>query len=303
MEPIIKISHLNKSYKDVKAVNDLSFTVNRGELFAFLGVNGAGKSTTIHIICSQLSKDSGEVIIDGYNLDTQKESIKRKLGVVFQNSVLDKDLSVYDNLLYRGSLYGLSKKECQKRIETLSIQLQFKDYLNRSLSKLSGGQKRRIDVARALIHDPEILILDEPTTGLDPQTRNVLWSFIEYLRKEKGMTLFLTTHYMEEATSADSVVILDHGQIVASGSPLDLKNQYANDYITLYGVCEDKVKMLALPYEKIKDAYRIEIKNTRDATSLICQYPSLFVDYEITKGKMDDVFLNITGKKLEGERL
>lgn len=303
MEPIIKISHLNKSYKDVKAVNDLSFTVNRGELFAFLGVNGAGKSTTIHIICSQLSKDSGEVIIDGYNLDTQKESIKRKLGVVFQNSVLDKDLSVYDNLLYRGALYGLSKKECQKRIETLSIQLQFKDYLNRSLSKLSGGQKRRIDVARALIHDPEILILDEPTTGLDPQTRNVLWSFIEYLRKEKGMTLFLTTHYMEEATSADSVVILDHGQIVASGSPLDLKNQYANDYITLYGVCEDKVKMLALPYEKIKDAYRIEIKNTRDATSLICQYPSLFVDYEITKGKMDDVFLNITGKKLEGERL
>ena len=303
MEPIIKISHLNKSYKDVKAVNDLSFTVNRGELFAFLGVNGAGRSTTIHIICSQLSKDSGEVIIDGYNLDTQKESIKRKLGVVFQNSVLDKDLSVYDNLLYRGSLYGLSKKECQKRIETLSIQLQFKDYLNRSLSKLSGGQKRRIDVARALIHDPEILILDEPTTGLDPQTRNVLWSFIEYLRKEKGMTLFLTTHYMEEAASADSVVILDHGQIVASGSPLDLKNQYANDYITLYGVCEDKVKMLALPYEKIKDAYRIEIKNTRDATSLICQYPSLFVDYEITKGKMDDVFLNITGKKLEGERL
>ena len=303
MEPIIKISHLNKSYKDVKAVNDLSFTVNRGELFAFLGVNGAGKSTTIHIICSQLSKDSGEVIIDGYNLDTQKESIKRKLGVVFQNSVLDKDLSVYDNLLYRGSLYGLSKKECQKRIETLSIQLQFKDYLNRSLSKLSGGQKRRIDVARALIHDPEILILDEPTTGLDPQTRNVLWSFIEYLRKVKGMTLFLTTHYMEEAASADSVVILDHGQIVASGSPLDLKNQYANDYITLYGVCEDKVKMLALPYEKIKDAYRIEIKNTRDATSLICQYPSLFVDYEITKGKMDDVFLNITGKKLEGERL
>lgn len=303
MEPIIKISHLNKSYKDVKAVNDLSFTVNRGELFAFLGVNGAGKSTTIHIICSQLSKDSGEVFIDGYNLDTQKESIKRKLGVVFQNSVLDKDLSVYDNLLYRGSLYGLSKKECQKRIETLSIQLQFKDYLNRSLSKLSGGQKRRIDVARALIHDPEILILDEPTTGLDPQTRNVLWSFIEYLRKEKGMTLFLTTHYMEEAASADSVVILDHGQIVASGSPLDLKNQYANDYITLYGVCEDKVKMLALPYEKIKDAYRIEVKNTRDATSLICQYPSLFVDYEITKGKMDDVFLNITGKKLEGERL
>ena len=303
MEPIIKISHLNKSYKDVKAVNDLSFTVNRGELFAFLGVNGAGKSTTIHIICSQLSKDSGEVIIDGHNLDTQKESIKRKLGVVFQNSVLDKDLSVYDNLLYRGSLYGLSKKECQKRIETLSIQLQFKDYLNRSLSKLSGGQKRRIDVARALIHDPEILILDEPTTGLDPQTRNVLWSFIEYLRKEKGLTLFLTTHYMEEAASADSVVILDHGQIVASGSPLDLKNQYANDYITLYGVCEDKVKMLALPYEKIKDAYRIEIKNTRDATSLIRQYPSLFVDYEITKGKMDDVFLNITGKKLEGERL
>lgn len=300
MEHIIEIQHLNKSYKDVKAVDDLSFCVKQGELFAFLGVNGAGKSTTINIMCAQLSKDSGSIMIDGLDLDTQSIDIKKRLGVVFQNCALDKDLSAYDNLRFRGALYGLSKKEIETRIEELSNQLQFSSYLKRPISKLSGGQRRRIDVARALMHRPKILILDEPTTGLDPQTRRILWNFIEELRKKENMTVFLTTHYMEEAADANYVVILDRGRIVAHGSPLQLKNEYAYDYITLYGVEEKDICSFHLPYKKIRDGYLIQVENTKIATDLILQNPSLFRDYEITKGKMDDVFLNVTGKTLEG---
>jgi len=178
--------------------------------------------------------------------------------------------------------------------------LEFKDLLKISLSKLSGGQKRRIDIARALIHKPSILILDEPTTGLDPQTRKTLWDVIDKLRKEEKMTVFLTTHYMEEAAEADYVVIIDSGKIAANGTPNELKNMYGGDYITLYNIIEEEVKKLNLPYEKIRDAYRVFIKETLDATKLIISNPDLFKDYEITKGKMDDIFLTVTGKKLTG---
>lgn len=300
MNNIIEIKNLNKSYGKLKAVDDLSFCVKEGELFAFLGVNGAGKSTTINIMCGDLNKDSGDIKIAGYNLDKDIDIIKRKIGVVFQNSVLDKDLSVYDNLESRGSLYGILGNELKSRINELSEMLEFKDLLKRSLSKLSGGQKRRIDIARALIHKPSILILDEPTTGLDPQTRKTLWDVIDKLRKEEKMTVFLTTHYMEEAAEADYVVIIDSGKIAANGTPNELKNMYGGDYITLYNILEEEVKKLNLPYEKIRDAYRVFIKETLDATKLIISNPDLFKDYEITKGKMDDIFLTVTGKKLTG---
>lgn len=300
MSNIIEITNLKKHYKDVKAVDDLSFKVKKGELFAFLGVNGAGKSTTISVMCGTTKKDSGEVIIDGRNVDTEREEIVKKIGVVFQHSVLDKSLSAYDNLLQRASLYGIVGKEFKQKIQDLSEFLQFKDFIDRPLSKLSGGQKRKIDVARALIHDPEILILDEPTTGLDPQTRTLMWDIIENLRKERGMTVFLTTHYMEEAAEADYVVIIDNGEISAKGTPLELKNSYSVDYITIYNTQEEIIKKLNLKYEKIRDAYRVSIANTREATKLINKYPDVFIDYEITKGKMDDVFLNVTGKSLVG---
>ena len=300
MEHIMEISHLHKAFGQVQAVQDLNFHVKKGELFAFLGVNGAGKSTTINIMCGELHKDSGSVQICGADLDREPDSIRRRLGVVFQNSVLDRDLSVRDNLRSRAALYGIRGRDFEKRLEELSQLLEFGDLLRRPLGKLSGGQRRRIDIARALLYGPEILILDEPTTGLDPQTRVNLWQVVERLRREAGLTVFLTTHYMEEAADADYVVIIDHGQIAAEGTPLALKNTYTGDFITLYGSSEAQVKQLGASYETVRDAYRVFVPNTAAATELILKYPEIFRDYEITKGKMDDVFLAVTGKKLTG---
>lgn len=301
MNKIIEIRNLNKSFGNIKAVNDLSFDVAEGELFAFLGVNGAGKSTTINIICGQLSYDSGSVIIDADNLNSNSQSIKNALGIVFQNSVLDKALTVYDNLESRAALYGIYGNKFKARLNELSELLDFKDLLKRTVGKLSGGQLRRIDIARALLHNPKILILDEPTTGLDPQTRKTLWNVISILRKEKNMTVFLTTHYMEEAAEADYVVIIDSGKTTAKGTPLELKNTYTGDFITLYGAKDSEIELLNCSYEKIHDTvYRVSVENTEAATKLILKYPEIFRDYEITKGKMDDVFLAVTGKKLSG---
>ena len=300
MENIIEIEHLCKSFGDVKAVNDLSFCVKKGELFAFLGLNGAGKSTTISVICGQARKDSGKVIVCGNNIDDGIDPISGKIGVVFQNSVLDKSLSVKENLISRAALYGITGKKFEARLSELKELLGFGDLLGRTVGKLSGGQRRRIDIARALIHRPEILILDEPTTGLDPQTRKLLWNVVSDLRKKEGMTVFLTTHYMEEAADSDYIIILDSGKISAEGTPLELKNKYTGDYITLYGVSEEQVKKFGLPFEKIRDAYRVSVPDTAKATELITANPEIFRDYEVTKGKMDDVFLAVTGKKLGG---
>lgn len=300
MENVIKIEGLCKSFGDIKAVDNLSFNVKEGELFAFLGINGAGKSTTISIICGQLKRDSGSVFINGQDIDSSLSEIKGELGVVFQNSVLDKSLSVYDNLKSRAALYGICGAKFKERLNELSEMLDLKDLLKRDVKKLSGGQRRRIDVARALIHNPKILILDEPTTGLDPQTRKTLWNVIDTLRHERKMTVFLTTHYMEEAADADYVVIIDSGKISAEGTPLQLKNAYTGDFITLYGADKEQADTLSMPYEEIRDAYRIAVPNTAVATELIVKYPEIFKDYEITKGKMDDVFLAVTGKKLSG---
>lgn len=241
-QDIIKISHLNKCFGDVKAVNVLSFRVRKGELFAFLGVNGAGKSTTISIICGQLMKDSGIVQVNGVDVDQAEIRIKRMLGVVFQDSVLDKPLTVKENLKSRAALYGITGKVFEKRLQELIVLLDFGEFLNRPVGKLSGGQRRRIDIARALIHRPEILILDEPTTGLDPQTRRLIWSVIEKLQTDENMTVFLTTHYMEEAASAGYVVILDKGRIATEGTPFDLKNRYVQDTVSIYGVTEEEIK-------------------------------------------------------------
>ncbi len=300
MEQIISIDGLCKSFGDVKAVQNLSFQVKKGELFAFLGVNGAGKSTTISILCGQLAKDAGSVFVCGEDVEKGMEKICRKLGVVFQNSVLDKALTVRDNLQSRAALYGITGKEFKKRLAELASLLDFENLLNRTVGKLSGGQRRRIDIARAILHKPELLILDEPTTGLDPQTRKLLWDVVRNLRRTDGMTVLLTTHYMEEAADADYVVIIDSGKISAEGTPLELKNKYTGDFITLYGVSEVNINNLGLPFEKIRDAVRVSVPDTRAATQLILEHPELFSDYEITKGKMDDVFLAVTGKKPEG---
>ena len=300
-DAIIKISHLNKSFGDIKAVNDISFQVQKGELFAFLGVNGAGKSTTISIICGQLHKDSGNVQIQGTDLERLGKTVGEKLGVVFQDSVLDKPLTVRENLKSRAALYGITGKAFEKRLQELVEMLDFADYLNRPVGKLSGGQRRRIDIARALLHRPEILILDEPTTGLDPQTRIRIWDVIEKLRVDENLTVFLTTHYMEEAANAGYVIILDKGRIVAEGTPFELKSEYVQDTMSVYGVTEEEIKTLGRDYKKIRDGYQLKIKNTLEATKLIVEHQNVFRDYEVVKGGMDDVFLAVTGRTLGGE--
>ena len=300
MENIIEITDLKKHFGSVKAVDEISFSVKKGELFAFLGLNGAGKSTTISVICGSLKKDSGSVLIDGIKIEDDPDKIKSRLGVVFQNSVLDKPLSVYENLRSRAALYGITGKAFEKRLAELTELLELKEILRRPVGKLSGGQRRRIDIARALLHRPEILILDEPTTGLDPQTRQTVWRVINDLRAKEKITVFLTTHYMEEASEADNIVILDSGKISAEGSPLELKNRYASDTLTLYSVTEEEVKSLGVQYNKTHDGFALTLKKTADATALITKAPHIFRDYELTKGKMDDVFLAVTGKHLNG---
>ncbi len=297
----IEIENLQKSYGEVKAVNGVSFSVEEGEFFAFLGVNGAGKSTTISILCGDSPRDGGAVKVEGAEIDADPQGIRRKLGVVFQNSALDKALTVKDNLKYRASLYGVTGRAFASKLEELTGLFQLKELLSRTVGKLSGGQRRRVDIARALVHDPRILILDEPTTGLDPQTRKTVWEIIRKLREERGLTVFLTTHYMEEAADSDHVVILDAGRVMADATPLQLKNDYTGDYITLYGVTEQQVAELALSYTRVGEAFRIEVENTEKATQLILKHAALFRDYEIVKGKMDDVFLAVTGKNIGGE--
>ncbi len=294
----IEIKNLTKSYGEVKAVDDISFSVKKGEFFAFLGVNGAGKSTTISVICGRLDRDGGEVEIDGLELDTHYDDVKAKLGVVFQNSVIDAPLSVKDNLKYRAALYGITGEKWETRLKEITELFELDEILNRPVQKLSGGQRRRVDIARAILHEPSILILDEPTTGLDPQTRKSVWEIVHKLRREKEMTVFLTTHYMEEAASADRVVIIDRGKVLADATPLELKNTYTGDYITFYNTTEAELEAAGLKPKRFGNALRVEVKDTAAATELILKHPTLFSDYEITKGDMDDVFLSVTGKSL-----
>lgn len=299
MGNILEISNVSKSFEKIKAVDNISFKVKKGEMFAYLGVNGAGKSTTISMICGTLKSDRGEIIVCGKDINKNSNYIKNNIGVVFQNSVLDQTLTVYDNLKYRASLYNITGNKFKERFETLAKMFDLNEIKDQKVKTLSGGQRRRVDIARAIIHNPEFLILDEPTTGLDPNTRKKLWNTIRNLREKNEMTVFLTTHYMEEAADADFIIIIDKGKIITEGTPLELKNKYTKDIISIYHVNEDDVKKLNLPYTKIRDGFKIEIENTSMATDLIIENKNLFKDYEITKGRIDDVFLNATGNKVE----
>ncbi len=300
---IIEIENLKKSFKDVKAVDDLSFSVREGELFAFLGVNGAGKSTTINIMCGILKKDSGRVCICGHDSDGESDKTKGELGVVFQNSVLDRKLTVYENLKHRANLYGIFGGDFNARLKEMDSLLDLKEILKRPVGKLSGGQKRRADIARALFHKPRILILDEPTTGLDPKTRITVWQVVEKLRREEGLTVFLTTHYMEEAAVADYVVILDGGKKVIEGTPHTLKNEFANDFIRFYDRIDEIAEYFASHNYLVtrgRDHVQVELKSTAEVPALIAACPQFFADFEVLKGNMDNVFLKVTGKDLEG---
>ena len=293
-QTIIKIENLEKSFGKIKAVRKINLEVYEGSLFAFLGINGAGKSTTISMMYGGLKIDSGRITICGQDVATHLDKIKNQIGVVFQDSVLDKTLTVYENLKFRAGFYGIFGQDFKARYQELEKLFDLAEIKNQKIQKLSGGQKRRVDIARAIIHQPKILILDEPTTGLDPGTRSKVWRIISKLREDYKMTIFLTTHYMEEAADADYVTILDKGRIIAEGTPLELKTQYATDVLHLYGVNESEVKKLKIPYQKIHKDFQIKVKNSAVVTQLIVKNPELFQDFELIKSTLDDVFLAVT---------
>lgn len=298
MEKILEVNNLHKKYGELTAVNNISFYVRKGELYAFLGQNGAGKSTTIRMIITLLEKDGGKVLLNG---KTDENYIRNHIGVVFQDNVLDGALTVKENLLNRGALYLSSKKEVLDRYEILAEKLNLIEIENQRFKTLSGGQKRRVEIARALFSNPELLILDEPTTGLDPETRQVIWRVINDLRKHDGITVFLTTHYMEEAANADHIVVIHKGNIVVHGSPSELKDKYSKDYFRV--VPKDKVLLINYldkqkrVYELIADQYYIEIKDTQDTLDLITDIKENIKTFEVVKGTLDDVFVNVVGEQ------
>lgn len=295
----IQVENLRKQYGEHEAVKGISFTVEQGTLFAFLGANGAGKSTTIEILCTLLKKSSGVVHINGYRLDEKNHNadIRKSIGVVFQQSLLDERLTVRENIIHRGQTYGLSKKELSENYEFVSTYLHLNDIEKRKYGTLSGGQKRRADIARALIHRPQILFLDEPTTGLDPQTRQFVWQAIKQLQIETNMTVFLTTHYMEEAAVAHQVIVLKNGHIVAEGTPDSLKSTYAYDQMAL--VFHNKMEgekwlqQNALPYTEKLGIFSVRVESTLHALTLLKNAEALLASFEVIKGTMDDVFIHI----------
>ena len=302
MEHIIEVKNLHKSYGNIKAVNGLDFYVEKGKLFAFLGPNGAGKSTTIDIICTFLKPDGGQVSVDGHVLGKEDYEIKKIIGAVFQDGLLDELLTVEENLKIRGGFYGLKGKTLANAVVHTAEIAGVTDLLKRPYGKLSGGQRRRCDIARALINTPKILFLDEPTTGLDPQTRRAVWETIRRIQKESEMTIFLTTHYMEEAAVADYVIVIDSGKIAAKGTPSELKEQHAADKLILTTkACDGVSRILSdmgLPFRASADIFELSISDTMSALPIIEACREHITSFEVIKGTMDDVFIAITGKEI-----
>lgn len=299
MENIIQINDLVKKYDELTAVNKISFNVKKGSLFAFLGPNGAGKSTTINTICTTLDKTSGSIIVGGYEVGKQNDKVRSIIGVVFQESILDDLLTVKENLRIRSVFYNITKEEFEKRLDEIADLVGIRDFLDRPYGKLSGGQRRRADIARSLINKPKILFLDEPTTGLDPQTRLRVWEVIKKLQREDAMTIFLTTHYMEEATEADEVVIIDNGVIVANNTPQQLRLKYSSDTLRVIPKDIDSLKnKLDRKYLLKNDVLIIPVDNCFEALELLKKYEDEISSFEVVRGNMDDVFVNITGKEI-----
>ena len=302
MEHIIEVSGLKKSYGQVPAVKGIDFYVESGKIFAFLGPNGAGKSTTIDIICTFLKSDAGTVVVDGHRLGKDDNAIRQSIGAVFQDGLLDPLLTVSENLSIRAGFYGLRGKQLDKTIREIAERMGIQEILKRPYGKLSGGQRRRCDIARALVNTPKILFLDEPTTGLDPQTRKSVWGTIAKLQRDTGMTIFLTTHYMEEAAEADYVIVIDNGSIVAKGTPSDLKERFTSDKLTLTTKEPEQLAQRlsagGFAPEVVANRVTLRVANTLAALPILETYKDAITGFTVTTGTMDDAFIAITGKEI-----
>lgn len=294
-EMAVEAVGLTKAFGTSKAADNISFSVKKGEFFGFLGVNGAGKSTTINMLSTLIAPTSGTARVCGLELGKQDSEIRRKIGIVYQNNCLDEMLTVRENLLLRGTIYGESRSECLRSFDRVCEILSLQDVTEKRYSKLSGGQKRRCEIAAALMHSPELLFLDEPTTGLDPATRKSVWETITEMRSTTGMTVFLTTHYMEEAAQADKIVIIDSGRVCAEGTPFELKEKYARDKLRLY--TDKSLSLEGLTAESF--GYSAELRGTMSALEILDKVRGDITGFEVIGGTMDDVFLNAAGKKPE----
>lgn len=302
MNKIIEVNGLKKKYGNVSAVKGISFYVEQGKLFSFLGPNGAGKSTTINVLCTLLDYDGGTVTVDGLDLRRESYKIRREIGVVFQENILDSLLTVRENLILRAGLYTRNKAEIRKAVDEAARITELGEFMDRPYGKLSGGQRRRADIARALAHTPRILFLDEPTTGLDPQTRKNIWDTVRKLQTETGLTVFLTTHYMEEAAESDYVIVIDHGETAARGTPAELKSRYACDMLRMSVLNEEALrsamKEMKADYALSAGEITVKLKNTMEAMPILKRCEPFIGGFEVTQGTMDEVFLGITGKEL-----
>ena len=300
---MIVVENVRKSFRDVVAVNDLSFTVKDGDLFAFLGTNGAGKTTTISCMTTLLAMDSGHVSIDGCQVGRDDNAIRQKIGVVFQQSLLDPLLTARENLSLRQVIYGGSKKRIDELIELVDLGR----FIDRRYGVLSGGEKRRVDIARSLYHRPTTLFLDEPTTGLDPASRDQVWSAIGQLRKTLGLTVLLTTHYMQETESADYVLIIERGETLAYGTPMALRAQYSTPtlMVAVTGSNRYRIKRsfakhapTAVLWEE-GGAIHAHLPDSETARHIILDLYACLGDFQFIQGTMDDVFLNLTNRGIE----
>ena len=298
---MIRVGHLSKSFGPVRAVKDLSFEVEPGTVFAFLGTNGAGKSTTISCLTTVSAADEGTIEIDGLTVGRDDDAIRRKIGVVFQTSLLDPTLTVRENLADRAAFYGMKGPRSAERIRALADMIDLGDFLDRRYGMLSGGQMRRADIARALMHEPVLLFLDEPTAGLDPQSREQVWDTIHTLRETQGLTVFLTTHYMEETEEADQISIIHLGELVVQGTPAELRKRYSSSTLAITSTAPDQLRAACTRAELAvtfaSGTARIAVENSAQALEFLKDNEQLVDDFELRHGTMDDVFLSVTANR------
>lgn len=302
MNSIIKVENFSKKYGDFKAVDNISFTVEEGSIFVFLGPNGAGKSTTINTLCTILDKTEGNIEINGHDVSKEKGLVRKDIGIVFQDSTLDEKLTVEENLKYHCSFYKVSKNEIQERIDFALNLVDLMEWKKAIVGGLSGGMKRRVEIARGLVHYPKVLFLDEPTTGLDPQTRANVWEYIQKLQKQKNITIFLTTHYMDEAEVCSKVVIMDHGKIIAHDTPENLKRKYTSIEIEVNYTKSDKLERVLkeqnIPYKIEENRITFQTKDSSIALDILSDCQETITDFEVKKGTLNEVFLAMTGKEI-----
>lgn len=301
METVIKAEGLKKYFGEVKAVDDIALDVKEGELFGFLGVNGAGKSTTISMLCTLLKPTAGKLEVCGFQVGKEDEEIRKRIGVVYQNNCLDDRLTVKENLFTRGALYEKKRSRLTESIHRVCDMLELGDVYNRRFAYLSGGQKRRCEMARALLNAPRIMFLDEPTTGLDPAARKKVWECMRSLQKEENMTVFLTTHYMEEAARATHIAIIDGGKMKEYGTPFELKETYARDKLRLipkkeaWQELENRLAAMQAAAQKKESGFTVLVKDSLESLPILKETEEMLAGYEMQQGTMDDVFLTVRG--------